>query len=144
MLPQFAINDGTGYFTFSRSNPTRTTRNRQFPALAAGDVDGDGDLDLAAFNYETTATLTPQMYFNDGIATLVLDQELDLGSAGSMGYLADLNGDGFLDFLATSRIISQSVVLINDGYGGFAPDSTISISGSCHSLAIGDVRHKQR
>jgi hypothetical protein len=106
--------------------------------MALGDVDGDGDLDLAVGNaYQQNA-----VYLNDGDGTFPISHTFgtDLSDTPAVA-LGDVNGDGSLD-LAVGNWGEQNVVHINDGVGN--PFDTISHTfgtgaDRTGNLALGDV-----
>jgi hypothetical protein len=92
--------------------------------IATGDIDGDGNQDVACHDEQVTATI----FFGDGTGGFrnSLQEQTPAGTwytsyeAKSI-QLADMNGDGRLDLLLTSSGVNSFFVLENDGMGGFWP-----------------------
>ena len=84
-------------------------------SVAAGDLDGDSDVDLAVANSDDGKI---SLFFNNGDATF------DVQSVGSGGdqpvivKIVDLNGDGFLD-LVVDLFPDKIALLFNGGKGNF-------------------------
>jgi FG-GAP-like repeat len=134
----------------SRSGPCRpsaasTVQVPDSPSeMALGDVNGDGNLDVAVANHDSynVALLT-----GDGKGALALaptspivmrdgqqphTHGLDIG---------DLNGDGKLDLITVNNAHNDVSIASGDGKGGFtrAPGSPFPVGPSPYPLALGDV-----
>ncbi len=108
-------------------------------ALATGDVDGDGDIDVLVGSYAAPYRLL----INDGLGRFREEGEARLPSvpaASGAAALLDVDGDGDLDAFVGSA--SGDQLLVNDGTGNFADASAMLLpSGPIVSsrTAIGDL-----
>ena len=86
------------------------------PAVAAADIDNDGDPDLVAAG-EPYLTV----YLNDGRGNLAPASQVPGGQQPDEFDLADLDGDGNLDLVIANHDTDHLTILLGDGRGGFAP-----------------------
>lgn len=117
--------------------------------VAFGDVDNDGDLDIAFANgrgFMTATTMEKvRLFINDGDAHFTDESDARLG--GIQGYgrdvqFGDVNNDGWLDMVVANDFATRPYLLINTGTGFFnnvtnsqLPNITL---GSPH-VCLGDV-----
>jgi len=155
-----AWNDGTGNFTYSSRYlyAEDVGAYTYFPTL--GDLDGDGDLDLAMGGC-CGASLSPPdeagvrhsanlVWFNDGRGKLT-DSGQRLGHAGTgMQAAGDVDGDGDLDLFdansssmgndpAVSETNQPNVVWLNDGKGNYSDSGQQLGSEESYAVALGDL-----
>jgi len=128
------LNDGTGIFSDAASQLPQS--DDETNAVALGDLDGDGDLDVFVGNDGRNA-----LHLNDGAGSFVdlscqipgyLDDTLALA-------LGDVDGDGDLDVLLGNQVCNR--LYLNDGSARFydATCHIIPTSGGARSVALGDV-----
>ncbi|MEW5767582.1 MAG: Ig-like domain-containing protein [bacterium] len=104
-------------------------------SIALGDIDLDGDLDLAVGNRVGEPNL---IYFNDGTGYF-RDSGQRLGQAATIDVvLGDLDNDGDLDLVAGNQDEDNRVYL-NNGQGYFFDSGQALTSSFTHSLGLGDL-----
>lgn len=89
----------------------------------AGDIDGDGDVDVVE-------GLNGTVWINDGNAVFTAGQVLSAGTSIGESSMGDLDGDGDLDVFGTTNIF------LNDGTGTFTPTGQ-GVTGA--TTAVGDL-----
>jgi hypothetical protein len=125
--------------TFAPQAPMATAGVGQPRAIALGDLDGDGKLDLAVGGTGTpnfiTIYRTPEFGYGPGITRQVGNSGVSVGSV----KVADMNADGRLDVVATGG--NQLTTLINAGgfQGNFTPHIRGMTDTSARGIAIGDL-----
>ncbi|MEM7067356.1 MAG: choice-of-anchor C family protein [Pseudomonadota bacterium] len=129
-------NNGSGVFT----PELLAGGTRGSSAIAAGDLDGDGDVDLIISN---TAGEINQVLINDGAGNFTASEIT--GSAGSSSdvALADIDGDGDLDAVITNNGFGTTAevnqLLINDGTGTFTVSTLAGGGNASNAIAFGDL-----
>ncbi len=125
------LNDGDG--TFDTTSHNFGTGSDSTYALALGDVDLDGDLDIAVGNLSGQDAV----YLNDGDGTFDTTSH-SFGTGSDMTYavvLGDLDGDGDVD-IACGLGGQQNVVHLNDGDGTFGTTSHNFGTGTDFTIAM--------
>ena len=96
----------------------------------AGDLNGDGEIDIVATNGETL------IFFNNGSRSVTTPgTSLGANSGGSAVTLLDWNGDSSLDIAVGGLAGSTAEIFVNDGSGGFSSADRLQNGG------IGTVNH---
>jgi hypothetical protein len=103
-------------------------------ALAAGDVDGDGDVDYVQ-GVDSGSTL---LWRNDGAASFTPTTAITTTAVTSAA-LGDVDGDGRLDLVVGYASFGGLGVFLGDGAGAFTDTAQTLGSDTTSALALGDV-----
>jgi hypothetical protein len=127
------LNDGQGHFT---ALPLFAfgAGDDEPEGLGLGDLDGDGDLDVAVvIRYHPTSPLTADgrvlVYLNDGRGNLAGPRAFPAGNKPGNIVLADLNGDGALDYATLNSGTNNVAVVFGHGDGTFDAAAAMYIAG---------------
>ena len=127
------LNDRAGHFAQVRAMPFGTG-NEAIAAVAAGDVDNDGDLDLVVGNDNQRSAI----YRNDGAGTFPPGGTFGSSKARAVA-VGDLNGDGRLDVIDAESNTGVKIYL-GSGEGQLDAGHLLPVSkGNPVSLAVADV-----
>lgn len=133
---QVWLNDGTGTFSAGHESGPRFIT---VSAVALGDLDLDGDLDVYVANnwsQQGDFAMPNHIYLNNGEGVFSqTSQSLGNGRSSDVS-LGDLDGDGDLDAVVVNQVGANRVWL-NDGVGGFV--SGQSFGNSERGVTLGDV-----
>lgn len=124
---------GTGGGGFAAGPPPRAPL-REITASAWGDVDADGDVDLAVVEYVRDV----ELYLNDGSGQFTLSRQFPTGSSVNDLALVDFDRDGHLDlFIGATANCSvfvdgvcdpgQTVIWLGAGARGFERSAEIDL-----------------
>ncbi len=118
-----AMSNGDGTFADPAVYEIDSSRaSRRF--LLVDDIDADGDADVVHLTEDTRESLV-FVLTNNGDGTLSAPTIYDWGEGLVDPHLADLNGDGFLDFVANAwrggGLDDAAAVSLNQGDGTFGP-----------------------
>ena len=136
-------NDGAGTFS-TWFDPWMPFAPASAEGVAFGDVDGDGDEDMAVASYPLYPDFSYQnkLWLNDGRgrytdATAQLPPD---GDASTAAAFSDVDGDGDLDLLFANE--GPTRLYLNDGTGYFTPSAAGQMpptAGYSYGLELGDV-----
>jgi FG-GAP-like repeat len=106
--------------------------------VALGDIDGDGDLDLATSNYNINSV---SVRLGDGQGGFSGGSEVSVGAFTGPASVAlgDLDGDGDLDFVVANANSDSVSVRLGDGQGGFGNGSEVGVGVIPEAVALGDL-----
>lgn len=114
-------------------------------ALAVGDIDDDGDLDLVVANRPQGDEYDGgnQVYFNDGMGNLT-DSGQSLGARNSFDIaLGDVDGDGDLDItvanMGPDEEPAENRIYLNDGAGFYSDSGQVIGNAASGAIALGDI-----
>jgi hypothetical protein len=105
-------------------------------SLATGDLNGDGQPDLAAAN-PTSGTLSVLLNQGNGVFPSPVTYGPTVGTLDVV--VADLDGDGRLDFATANPYTSDVNVQLNQGSGVFVNPVSVALVASANKLAVGDL-----
>lgn len=128
---QFLVNDGTG--AFSAGISVNLPASSSPGDVVAGDLDGDGDIDLAVAlkdNHSIIAVINNGGSFSLGAETSVGDNPRGLD-------IADMDNDGDLDLAIANRDSNNASVLWNQGNATFMV-VTVSVGEEPRGATFGD------
>jgi FG-GAP-like repeat/FG-GAP repeat len=126
------LNQGNGTF----APPVNYSVGNDPLAIAAADLNRDGNLDLVTVNYQA------------GTASVLLgagDGTFQAGATFNVNYfplsvaIGDLNGDGIPDLAVGSASGDEVQVRLGNGNGTFGSPRNYMIGGAPEAIAIGDV-----
>lgn len=143
-IAKLYTNDGNGAFTEVNSVPFV---GAYYGDVAAGDLDGDNDIDLVISGNNPSGSVETNVYQNDGLGnfTTLANHGLFPLSRGGIE-LDDVDGDGDLDVAmvgnaSTSTSVSRiGVIMENNGFANFSQVTGLWLSGAYRSdLVMFDI-----
>ncbi len=109
-------------------------------AVALGDFDRDGDLDVVVASGNNNAAEVIHWNNGDGTFAAATTSLPSVNGTTSVIETADFNGDGYVDIFVGKSSNNNAAILYNDGYGGFSTAHRQYIGVSRVSSAdVGDV-----
>ena len=126
------LNDGNGGFTMGPSIPYPLQSEPE--DVLAGDLDGDGDLDLAVI---LGALGQIRVAINNGNLVFTPGSISSIGFGGRDMDMKDMDGDGDLDIAVANRGSNTATVLDNSGNATFTT-TTLPSAGEPRSATFGD------
>jgi hypothetical protein len=134
------LGDGRGAFAPAPSSPVTVVVKPHVHGVAAGDFNGDGNLDLVTDSWADDRVL---VLFGDGKGSFATPGTyVDVGRHPYQRVrVADLNGDGKADIVSPNLEGDNVTILLGDGTGKFREPagSPFACGDSPFNVAIGDV-----
>ncbi len=106
--------------------------------VRAGDIDGDGDIDLITDSNGPGSDPTT-VFWNDGAGNFSMGPQLLAGWGFGDVDLGDMDSDGDLDVLRCSYFSNGVYFFRNNGDGTFEPGIFYSGGGGCVSVRFADI-----
>jgi hypothetical protein len=131
------LGDGSGGFSKANAGLTGVWDG----SSTLGDVDGDGNPDLVITGKDQNDDPTTTLYLGDGSGGFSEANAGLTGVSGSSSTLGNVDGDGNLDLVITSRDLNvdqTSTLYLGDGNGGFS-EANAGLTGVAGSSTLGDV-----
>jgi hypothetical protein len=133
------LNNGSAGFTAASGSPVAVGSSPR--GMAAGDIDRDGDTDLAVVNFLGNNVT---ILLNDGHGHFTAaGATVPTGNNPYNVTLADIDGDHDLDMAVTNSGSSSLSVFLNDGQGNFTPEanSPYAVGVSPGGVVAADFNH---
>ncbi|MCO5267309.1 MAG: FG-GAP-like repeat-containing protein [Brumimicrobium sp.] len=142
-IAKMYMNNGSGSFTFSGSNPNPFT-GTYYNSIDVGDVNNDGHLDIIITGQDDGFVRHTILYLGNGTGYTVAPISSSLlQTRNGDAKFADFNNDGNLDLIITGDGQTgayQTKVYLGDGQAGFTEETGLGIVNIAFGkIAVGDV-----
>jgi hypothetical protein len=121
-------------FGFEEIQPFAAGANPQ--AMAMGDFDGDGNLDVAVANMNDN---TVSVLLGNGDGTFQPQKVFTVGAGPFSITAGDFNADGNLDLAVANEAGNTVSVLLGNGDGTFQPQKVFNVGASPSAVIAGDL-----
>ena len=145
LLNTTALGAATPSFATQVQFPSGTPGDDPY-AVALGDVNGDGKLDVAVANYNsgTVSVFLNQTALGAATPSFSAQIQFSTGNGASSVRLGDVNGDGKVDLAVSNPFGNTVSVLLNTTASGattpsFATLASCAVGSSPTAVALGDV-----
>ena len=128
---------GNGSFESPKSFTTANT----ISALATGEFNGDGLLDLVTVSSNTNSA---SVFLGNGDGTFSQLSDIPVGRSPIAVSVGDMNNDGFADIVSANSSSSNVSILLGNGRGGFQAAFNFAVVGNPSSLTLGDFNKDKR
>jgi len=131
---------GNGDGTFSSTGTSPLTGSPYPEAIAVGDFDSDGNLDIAVANSPSfTVGNTVTILLGNGDGTFKPAINANTGTYPASLVVGDFNGDGILDIAVANRDSNTVTILLGNGDGTFSPTVASPVTAAAPlSIVSGD------
>jgi trimeric autotransporter adhesin len=131
---ELLLGNGDGTFNLATASPA--TGNTP-TAIASGDFNGDGNLDLAIANGNSN---TATILLGNGNGTFTAAASPATGNSPSSLAVGDFNGDGKLDLAVTNATDNTVTMLLGNGDGTFKAAASPVTGNRPSAIAAGDFK----
>lgn len=128
-------NDGNGIFETLAVLPAGDSPSRGEFA----DFDGDGHLDFAVATSSPIFGLGISILANDGLGNFSNMTTLPVGGVIEDFQVADVNNNGHIDIVATSRLSNTLILFVNNGDGTFGAGKVFDCGEFPKALTLADL-----
>jgi hypothetical protein len=135
LLREVTILLGAGTGFFSSSNSFAVGVSPEAIALAAGDFNGDGKLDLVVTNGNSSNV---SVLLGTGTGSFGAATNFAVGTTPRSVAVADFNGDGKLDLAVANAGNNNVSILLGDGTGSFKAATNFAVGSGPRSVAVAD------
>jgi len=108
-------------------------------AVVAGDLDGDGDIDLAGCWGPYGGSGTVSVFLNNGAGVFTAGGSFTAGPNPGGLAIGDLDGDGDLDIAKSNGFSGGVTLLFNNGNATFAPAVRVNGPRGTADVTLGDM-----
>jgi trimeric autotransporter adhesin len=131
---------GNGDGTFSSIGASPLTGSPYPEAIAVGDFDSDGNLDIAVANSPSFSVgNTVTILLGNGDGTFKPAMNANTGTYPASLVVGDFNGDGILDVAVANRDSNTVTILLGNGDGTFSPTVASPVTAAAPlSIVSGD------
>jgi trimeric autotransporter adhesin len=133
---EILLGNGDGTFNLAAASPA--TGNTP-TAIATGDFNGDGNLDLAITNGGSN---TVTILLGNGDGTFTAAASPATGNSPSSLVVGDFNGDGKADLAVTNETDNTVTILLGNGDGTFQAAASPATGNRPFAIAAGDFTGK--
>jgi hypothetical protein len=133
---------GNGNGTFTQSASLALGTNNDPTALAVGDFNDDGKLDLAVGVTVGSPSDLVKIFLGNGNGTFTAGTTITMGAYEPYGIaIGDFNGDGKLDLAVADMGSAKVTILLGNGNGTFAAGILYATGGSPLGITTGDFNN---
>lgn len=108
-------------------------------AIAAGDMDGDGDIDLVTDSNTGSPNDPLRVHINDGTGQFPTSVVVNAGDGPGNIALGDYDNDGDLDIFHANYFSNDAYLIPNNGDGTFGAPTSYAMGGGCGAVVLGDI-----
>ena len=128
------MNNGDG--TFQAAVPQNITQANGETAIAIGDANNDGILDVFLGGYNSNDVM---ILLSDGEGNLTFSDEASVNGQPWQIAVGDMNGDGNLDVVSCNSFGNTNSVIFGDGAGGLGTAANYSSGSFPLAIDVGDI-----